>query len=116
MRLHRAFGYAWQGVRAVWRNEPNFRIEVGMAALAMALCAWLRVSALPVVLVSALVLALELSNSALEATIDLLSPEHHPLAQHAKDAAAAAVFTAAIAALVVGVVHLGPPLWARLVA
>lgn len=113
-RFKRSFAYALRGVQAVWRREPNFRIEVGLAALALALCAWLGVSALPVVLVSALVLALELVNSALEAAIDLLSPELHPLAEHAKDAAAGAVLIASAAALLVGLWHLGPPLLERL--
>lgn len=113
-RLQRSFAYAFRGVRAAWRREPNFRIEVGLAALALALCAWLQVSALPVVLVSALVLALELFNSALEAAIDLFSPELHPLAEHAKDAGAGAVLVASAAALLVGLWHLGPPLLARL--
>lgn len=62
-------------------------------------------------LVCALVLALELVNSALESTLDLVSPEFHPLVKRAKDAAAGAVLVAALFAVLVGLWVLGPPLW-----
>ncbi len=84
--------------------------------LALALSLWLEVSPVPVLLVSALVLSLELLNSALEAALDLLSPAFHPLAERAKDAAAGAVLVAALLALAVGLWHLGPPLLAKLLA
>ena len=83
-----------------------------MAALALA--AALGVSLLPILFACALVLALELLNSALEAALDLVSPDPHPLAERAKDAGAGAVLVASALALLVGLVHLGPPLWARL--
>ena len=59
-------------------------------------------------------LGLELVNTALEALVDLVSPEHSELAARAKDTAAGAVVIAALAAVVVGLVELGPPLWAWL--
>jgi diacylglycerol kinase (ATP) len=59
----------------------------------------------------ALVLSLEMMNCALEAAVDLASPELHPLAKYAKDAAAGAVLVAALTSVVVGVWLLGPPLW-----
>ena len=56
-------------------------------------------------------LSLELINTAVEAVVDLASPQLHPLAKVAKDAAAAAVLVAAAGALLVGLVTLAPPLW-----
>jgi diacylglycerol kinase len=56
----------------------------------------------------------EFVNSALEATVDLASPEAHPLAKVGKDVGAAAVLIAALAAAAIGVLVLGPPLAARL--
>jgi len=50
-------------------------------------------------------------NCALEAAIDLASPELHPVAKYAKDAAAGAVLMAALISVGVGVWLLGPPLW-----
>ncbi|CAH2032325.1 diacylglycerol kinase family protein [Trichlorobacter ammonificans] len=54
------------------------------------------------VLLIAAVIAAELFNTALEAVVDLVAPEYHPLAKAAKDAAAGAVLTLAFAALVIG--------------
>ena len=113
-RLVKSFGFAWAGLSYAWRKEPNFRIEIfiGMAALGLAL--WLGVSPVPILLCCALVLALELINSALEAAIDLVSPELHPLAKLTKDAAAGAVLLTAIIATMVGLWTLGPALWHKL--
>ena len=80
--------------------------------LALALTVWLRAPLAPIALACALVLALELVNTAVEAVVDLVSPEPHPLAGVAKDAAAAAVLLASLGAVVVGLAVLGPPLWA----
>jgi diacylglycerol kinase len=56
----------------------------------------------------------EFVNTAFEALVDLLSPNLHPLAKVGKDVAAAAVLIAALASVVIGLLILGPPLWARL--
>ena len=56
----------------------------------------------PVLLCCALVLTLELVNTALEALVDLVSPTYHPLARIAKDAAAGAVLIAGVGSLAVG--------------
>ena len=111
-RWWRSAGFAWAGVVHSYRTQANFRIETWAAALALALTLWLRAPLAPVALACALVLALELVNTALEAVVDLISPESHPLAKVAKDAAAAAVLLASCGALVVGLSVLGPPLWA----
>ena len=111
-RWWRSAGFAWAGVRHSYRTQPNFRIETWAAAAALSLALWLRVPPAPVALACALVLALELVNTALEAVVDLVSPQPHPLAKVAKDAAAAAVLLASFGALVVGLSTLGPPLWA----
>jgi diacylglycerol kinase (ATP) len=112
--LLRSFGFAFGGVRLVWRSERNFRIEVFVALLAVTAAVWLGVNPTPILLVIALVLALELMNSAIEYVVDLVSPDVHPLAGAAKDCAAAAVLVASVVSVAVGVVTLGPPLWLRL--
>ena len=61
-----------------------------------------------------LVFVAEAFNTALEAVADLASPEHHPLAKVAKDVGAGGVTLAAIAAVIAGLLILGPPLWTRL--
>jgi diacylglycerol kinase len=67
-----------------------------------------------IVLAAGLVLSAEALNTALEATVDLASPEQHPLARVAKDVGAGAVTLAAITSVLVGLLILGPPLWERL--
>jgi diacylglycerol kinase len=62
----------------------------------------------------ALVWMAEFINSALEAIVDLASPDAHPLAKVGKDVGAAAVLIAAVSAALVGLLILGPPLGQRL--
>jgi diacylglycerol kinase len=67
-----------------------------------------------IVLTIAMVFTAEFINTAIEAIVDLASPDHHPLAKVGKDVGAGAVLVAALAAVVVGLLILGPPLWAKL--
>ncbi|MEK7328988.1 MAG: diacylglycerol kinase family protein [Chloroflexota bacterium] len=55
----------------------------------------------------------EFINTALEAVVDLASPDIHPLARVGKDVGAAAVLIAAIVAVLIGLLILGPPLWEK---
>jgi undecaprenol kinase len=66
-----------------------------------------------VALAIGLVLAAELLNTALEAVVDLVSPDDHPLAKRAKDVAAAGVLAASLAALAAGAFVLLAALGAR---
>lgn len=113
-KLWRSFGFALRGIKQTWRTEQNFRVEVIIGVLALVLGVFLRVNLVPIILCCLVVLSLEIVNSALEATLDLLSPEPHPLVKRAKDASAGAVLLAAIGSVVVGLLVLGPPLWAWL--
>jgi diacylglycerol kinase len=67
-----------------------------------------------IVLIMALVWVAEFANTAIEAVVDVVSPDHHPLAKIAKDVSAAAVIIAALAAVIIGLLILGPRLWERL--
>jgi diacylglycerol kinase len=112
----KSFGFAFSGLAYLLRTQRNARIHVILGALACALAAWLRISRAEwavLVFTIALVIILEGLNTAVEAAIDLASPEIHPLAKTAKDVAAGMVLVAAIASVVVGLLILGPPLWAK---
>ena len=113
-QLRKSFKFAFAGISRAWRNEPNFRIEVSLGVAASLMAFWLQVSPVSIWLISALVLSLELLNSALEATVDLISSDFHPLAKLAKDAAAGAVLLSSILAVLIGLVVLGPPLLAKI--
>src|SRR5271157_5556695 len=76
---------------------------------------WLRDWAV-LLLTMATVWAAEFINTALEAVVDLASPQQHPLARVGKDVGAAAVLIAAATSIVIGLLILGPPLWQRISA
>ena len=113
-RLRRSSTFAARGFARAWREQPNLRLELYIGVAAALLALWLRTGLVTVLLSSALVLSLELTNSAVEALVDLVSPGHHPLAGAAKDLSAAAVLVASVGAALVGLVVLGPPLLQRL--
>lgn len=112
-RFRRSFTAAARGLAWAWRTQPNLRLEAVFAAVALAVAAWVGVDLVPLVLVCALVLSAELLNSALEGLVDLVSPEHQPLARAAKDAAGGAVLVAATAAVIVALVHVAPAVLGR---
>ena len=112
-RLRNSFGYAFKGLADLFRSQPNARIHLIVAIAALLLGGWLGLSRLEwvaIVLCIAVVLAMEALNTGLEYLTDLVSPEYHPLAGKAKDAAAAAVLLAAAGAVVVGVLIFLPKL------
>ena len=112
-----AFRYAFQGLGHLWRTQPNARIHALATVLVVALAWWLRIDAVRGALLAlavGLVWMAEAFNTALEAAVDLCSPQAHPLAKASKDVGAAAVLLAALTAVAVGLLVLGPPLLARL--
>ena len=91
----RATRYTMQGLAAGLRNESAFRQEAALAAVLAPLAFWLGRSLAETALLLftlAFVLTTELLNSAIEAVVDLVSPEHNELAGRAKDMGSAAVF------------------------
>jgi diacylglycerol kinase (ATP) len=111
-----SFVNAGRGVR-VLLAEANARVQLSVAAAVVGLGLWLEVGARDwalLVLAMGVVLASEAFNTALEALADRVAPERHPLVGRAKDVAAGAVLLASLAAALVGLLVLGPPLWARL--
>lgn len=92
-RLWHATAYSARGLRMAWA-EPAFRTEAVVALLAVPLALWLGRGWLePALLLASLVLLLvvELLNTAVEAAIDRVGPEWHPLSGQAKDLGSAAV-------------------------
>lgn len=112
----RSFGNAFRGWWYVVRTQRNAWLHVVIAGVAFALAAWLHLDTISwalIVLTTAIVFAAEFLNTAIEAVVDLASPQKHPLAKVGKDVGAGAVLIAALAAVVVGVLVLGPPLWLK---
>lgn len=112
-RLVRSFGYALEGIAYTIKTQRNMQIHVGAAILALGASWLLQVTWDRVLLVFFsifLVLILEIVNTAIEATVDLVTAEFHPLAKIAKDAAAGAVLMAAILSFIVGIYVFSGPL------
>lgn len=112
-----SFYHAFNGTWHVLRTQPNAWIHAIATVGAIVLGLWLWLSRIEwaiLALTMGLVWTAEFINTALEAAVDLASPNTHPLAKIGKDVSAAAVLVAAITSVVIGLLILGPPLWARL--
>ena len=103
----KSFVFAWQGIRTFFASEHNAYVHLLATIAAIALACIMGVSrpeAVALVVVMGFVWMTEVINTAIEKLVDLISPEHHPLAGKIKDLAAAAVLIASITALVTGLI------------
>lgn len=103
-RIVNAGGYSLDGLRAAYAGEAAFRQLVLLNAVLLPLSCFLQISKVERALlmgVCLLALVVELINSAIEATVDRISLERHPLSKNAKDMGSAAQF---VALLLIGVV------------
>lgn len=96
-RIIDASAYSYKGIKAAWINEAAFRQELGLLIIMTPTAFWLGQSATERAILLAsciLVVIVELLNSAIEAVVDRIGPEHHELSGRAKDMGSAAVFFA----------------------
>lgn len=106
-----AFRDAFNGLRVLCGTQPNARFHLVATLGALGAGVWFRLAAwewVALVLAMVIVWVVEALNTAIEFTIDLVSPEPHFLAGWAKDVAAGAVLVASVGAVVVGCVVFGP--------
>ncbi|HEY4692670.1 MAG TPA: diacylglycerol kinase family protein [Bellilinea sp.] len=113
-----SFKYAFSGLRYVVRSQRNAWIHAAITIGVLILAVLLKISLVEwgiLLLAIGLVWTAEIFNTALEALVDLASPNTHPLAKIAKDTSAAAVLFSAIISVLIGLVILLPPLlgWFR---
>ena len=103
--LYQSFGYAFQGIFTCIRKERNMKIHCVVSILVVIAGAIFQISAIEwciCLVLFGLVMALEHVNTAVEAVVDMVTEEYHPLAKIAKDTAAGAVLIAAIMAAIAG--------------
>ena len=108
-----SFQYAFAGVAYLLWTQRNAKIHsaLGLAAAGMGLLLGIdRYEWLALLLTITIVIAAEGVNTAIEAAVDLVSPEYHPLAKIAKDVSAGTVLITAIASVIVGMVLFLPHL------
>ena len=102
-----SFSYPIRGLKYAYRNEQNLTVDVGISILVAIAGFIFKLNSTEWVVVAltiGAVISLELVNTAIEAAIDMVTEEYHPLAKVAKDTSAAAVFIIAIVAAIVGLI------------
>ena len=102
-----SFRYALQGIFSAARHQANLKIQILAAILAFLLAMLLEASPtewLVIMICSGLVISLEMINTAIEKTIDLISPEFSQQAGLIKDISAGAVLIAAFFSLICGLI------------
>ena len=108
------FGYAFNGLWYALRTQVNMRVHLSIAVLAILLGILLRISTIEfaiILVMITIVFIAEMFNTVFELSIDLFSPEYHPLAKIAKDVSAGAVLLSALLAVMIGLFVFGPHLW-----
>lgn len=109
-----SLAFALAGMRHAIRSQRNLRIHITIAVAVVIAGSALGISRTEwavVVTLIALVISLELLNTAIEALVDLASPEPHSLAKVAKDTAAGAILVAALGSAAAGLIIFLPRLW-----
>ncbi|RTR32063.1 diacylglycerol kinase [Shewanella atlantica] len=94
-RIFRATGFSMQGLRLAWVHEAAFRQELMLAIIMLPIALLVDITTVErlfLILTLFIVLIVELLNSAIEAVVDRVGDEIHPLSGQAKDVASAAVF------------------------
>ncbi len=111
-----SFGYALAGILHMLRYAKNVRLQMLATLIVFGFAYWLELSTVEwsiIILVIALNGFAEFVNAALEATINMIGSEYHPMAQVAKDVAAGSVLLMTLTAVVIGLLFMGPPLWEK---
>ncbi|MGL4230409.1 MAG: diacylglycerol kinase [Casimicrobium sp.] len=116
-RIAKATRYSMQGLSHAFTHEAAFRQELLLVVPLLTALPFARVSLLEnlfVIVLGVAVLVVEILNSAIEAVVDRVSLEQHPLAGRAKDLGSAAVLLTISTFVVSWLLIVGVPLWQRL--
>lgn len=108
-----SFRYALAGLLHMLRYSKNVRIQCLASALVLIMCVGLAIplrDVAVIVLVIGMVWLAEFLNAAIEAAINIASPDYDPMARVGKDVAAGAVLLSVLISIMVGLLILGPPL------
>jgi len=113
----KVFKNASNGCLHAFKTQRNFTIHFLIAFLVIVLALWLKISfekTLVLLLVIVFLLVVEMGNTAVERTVDLITDKWSPKARIVKDLGAGMVLMASLGAVVVGFLILFPPLWQKL--
>ncbi len=109
--LIRSFGFALQGIFYVLRTQRNMRLHLLAGLIVVAFGLFFQVSTaewVGLLTIMALIYALEMLNTVVEAIVDMVTQEYHPLAKVAKDVGAGAVLIASLFSVVIALVVFAP--------
>jgi undecaprenol kinase len=112
---HISFRHAWDGINTAFRTQPNFKVHLVLSLIALLLGMLLKISTMEwaiIFFVIACGLAIELINTAIEFTVDLLTQEYHLLAKFAKDTSAGAILIYAFFSVIIAAVIFLPKILA----
>ena len=104
-RFIHSLGFAWKGLRKAFAEQRNLKFHFSAALAIIAAGFYFEISPeewMVVVLTIGFVIGTELINSSIEDLVNLMSPQHQPLAGKIKDIAAAAVLIAAVTSVIIG--------------
>lgn len=111
-RLFKSFTYAFKGLFKTFREEQNLRIQATVAVIVVILGLYFKISPLEwsiLIITITLVILMEIANSAVERVTDVLKPRIDGYVKDIKDIMAAAVMLSSLAAVIIGLIILGPP-------
>lgn len=112
----KSLGYSLAGWLYMLRWQKNTRIMSVVSIALFGVCLWLQITRIEwalIIIMITIVWLTEFLNAGIEATVDLASPEIHPMAKVAKDVASAAVLLGVVASVLVGMLILAPPFLAK---
>jgi undecaprenol kinase len=102
-----SFKYAFEGLLTALKDQPNLKFHFFVAICVIIAGVWFQIKTvewLLIILVIGSVIAIELTNTAIEEMVNAFTDSVHPSAKKAKDVAAAAVLVTAITAAIIGLV------------
>ena len=113
-KLRNSFKYAFQGIQEAWKTEQNLKIHFMIMALVIIAGFIFKISLMEwmvCLLLFAIVISLELINTAIETTVDIAMPEINEKAKYAKDIAAGAVLFSAMISIIIGLIIFLPKIF-----
>lgn len=106
-QFNKSLGHALDGIEYAINHERNIKIEIFISILVSILGFLFKINIIEwciIIITFSLVLGLELVNTAIERTVDLVTKDYYELAKNAKDVAAGAVLIVSMFSVVIGII------------
>lgn len=113
-KLLKSFKYAFEGIFTGIKEEQNMKVHIVIMILVIIFGIMLKISTIEwiiCIVLFGLVISMELVNTAIENTVDLITEEKNPKAKISKDVAAGAVLVSAISSLIIGLIIFIPKIF-----